>query len=93
MKNRLSNITWVPAIGLLFYGQPAFAYLDPGTGSILLQGIIAGVAGVFVVLKLYWYRIKNFFSPKGAKGISKEIQDEYATAPSQLQSDPKDSAS
>ena len=89
MKNRLFTITWVPTIGLLLYGQTAFAYLDPGTGSILLQGIIAGVAGVVVVLKLYWYRIKNFFSPKDAE----EVQDDYATVPHQPQSDSKDSAS
>lgn len=88
MRNRLLTITWVPTIGLLAYGQPAFAYLDPGTGSILLQGIIAGVAGVLVVLKLYWYRIKNFFSPKRAE----EVQDDYATVPNQPQSDRKDSA-
>lgn len=39
---------------------PAYAYLDPGTGSILLQGAIAAIATVGYVLKLYWYRIKAF---------------------------------
>ena len=38
----------------------AFAYLDPGTGSALLQGIIGGVAAIEVVLKLYWHRILRF---------------------------------
>jgi len=32
----------------------AFAYLDPGTGSMLLQVILGGVAAVGVALKLYW---------------------------------------
>ena len=41
----------------------AHAYLDPGTGSILLQGLIAGIAGGLVVFKLYWARMKAFFSP------------------------------
>lgn len=40
----------------------AHAYLDPGTGSILLQGLIAGVAGGLVVMKLYWAKVKSFFS-------------------------------
>ena len=93
MRNRVLFIICVPIFSFLAYAQPAFAYLDPGTGSILLQGIIAGVAGVVVVLKLYWYRIKNFFSPKGAKGMGEEIQDEYATVPNQPQSDSKDSVS
>ena len=35
----------------------AFAYLDPGTGSMLLQVILGGVAAVAVALKLFWYRI------------------------------------
>ncbi len=52
------------ALTLLACPQPAFAYIDPGTGSMLLQGLLAGVAGLIVVLKLYWFRIKNFFFPK-----------------------------
>jgi len=36
----------------------AWAYLDPGSGSMLLQVILGGVAAVGVVLKMYWYRIK-----------------------------------
>jgi hypothetical protein len=39
----------------------AHAYLDPTTGSILLQGLLAGAAGLTVVLRLYWQRIKAFF--------------------------------
>ena len=32
---------------------PAHAYLDPGTGSILLQLLLGGVAGFLVIIKLY----------------------------------------
>lgn len=39
----------------------AFAYIDPGTGSILIQGIIAAIAAVGVTLKLYWHRFVGFF--------------------------------
>ncbi|MFY0644761.1 MAG: hypothetical protein JXR19_09880 [Bacteroidia bacterium] len=41
-----------------------FAYLDPGSGSYIVQMIIAGILGGFYALKLYWVRIMNFF--KGA---------------------------
>ena len=34
-----------------------FGYLDAGTGSILLQGLLGGVAGIAVVLKLFGRRI------------------------------------
>ena len=37
----------------------AHAYIDPGSGSVLLQLILGGVAGIAVVVKLYWERIKE----------------------------------
>ncbi|MFP6758207.1 MAG: hypothetical protein VCC99_08320 [Alphaproteobacteria bacterium] len=40
---------------------PAHAYLDPGTGSILLQLLLGGVAGFLVIIKLYWYSLKQTF--------------------------------
>lgn len=39
----------------------AQAYIDPGTGSLLLQGLIGAVAGVMVAASLYWSKIKSFF--------------------------------
>jgi hypothetical protein len=34
-----------------------FAYLDPGTGSMLVQLLVGGVAAVGVAAKLYWRRL------------------------------------
>ncbi len=36
-------------------------YLDPASGSIILQAIIAGVVGAGVAVKLFWHRIVGFF--------------------------------
>ena len=33
------------------------AYLDPGTGSMLVQLLVGGLAAAAVAIKLYWYRI------------------------------------
>ena len=41
----------------------AFAYLDPGTGSMLLQVILGGVAAVGVAIKLYWHKIRVALRP------------------------------
>lgn len=41
------------------FSKDAFAYLDPGTGSMLLQLLLGGVAGALVVGKLYWQRLKD----------------------------------
>ena len=39
----------------------AHAYLDPGTGSIILQGLIAGVIGTAAFARMYWARLKMIF--------------------------------
>jgi len=39
----------------------ALAYLDPGTGSILLQGLIAGIAATVTWASLHWQRTKAWF--------------------------------
>lgn len=60
---------------LLLTTGTSHAYLDPGTGSILLQGLIAGVAGGIVMMKLYWAKVKTFISYNRKKGdeIDKEL--------------------
>ena len=49
----------VPAL-LLLSTQNAYAYLDPGTGSMILQVLAGGVAAVAVMGKLYWRRLSRF---------------------------------
>ena len=49
----------------LFFVEDAFAYLDPGTGSMILQMLIGGIAAAIFTVKLYWFRIKEFFSNFG----------------------------
>ncbi len=51
----------VAFLAFLNPGQPAQAYLDPGTGSILLQMLLGIFAGAAVVGRLYWDRLKSFF--------------------------------
>ena len=35
------------------------AYLDPGSGSMILQALLGGVAGLFVAIKMFGVRIKE----------------------------------
>jgi len=39
-------------------------YLDPGSGSFLLQLAIAAVLGLAVALRAYWGKIKGWFGIK-----------------------------
>jgi len=41
--------------------QPAFAYIDPGSGSMIMSVIIGFFVSIGVIIKIFWYKIKNFF--------------------------------
>lgn len=45
---------------LLLNINSAYAYIDPGTGSIILQAIIGFAVAALTTLKLYWQKIKSF---------------------------------
>jgi hypothetical protein len=51
------------------------AYLDPGSGSYLLQLLLAGILGGIFVVRMYWTRIKGFFRRIFRRGQS---PDEHA---------------
>jgi hypothetical protein len=57
---------------------PAYAYLDPGTGSMILQGIIAGVAMISMTFKLWWYKLTSVF--KRSKKLGQEIDNNPGSA-------------
>jgi hypothetical protein len=42
----------------------AHAYIDPGSGSIIIQAIIGVIATVGTTATIYWKKIKNFFKKK-----------------------------
>ena len=41
--------------------QPAFAYIDPGSGSAIMSVIIGFFVAIGVLIKTFWYKIKSFF--------------------------------
>ncbi len=50
---------------------PVEAYLDPGSGSMLLQILLGGFAAVGVIAKLYWNRVTSLFTRKDASRDSR----------------------
>lgn len=60
-KKPASGVISLAAFLMLFITSPAQAYLDPGTGSLIVQIILGGIAGLMVAGKLYWARMKEFF--------------------------------
>jgi hypothetical protein len=49
------------------------AYLDPGTGSFIIQALIAALAGIAVTSRIYWRKIKGVFG-RGAATVDAEVE-------------------
>lgn len=43
---------------------PAFAYLDPSTGSMVISAVVGILASLVLAIKTYWYRITRLFRHK-----------------------------
>ena len=69
----------VPLAAVFLIGihvHPAHAYLDPGTGSILLQSTLALIAGTVVTLKLYWTKLKGMIWRRRPEQVRRATRDE-----------------
>jgi hypothetical protein len=79
-EGRLSNTSFAIAIGtiwmVLFAGAtPAFAYVDPGSGGMMMQLLLGGVAGLTVLLRLYWQRFTTFIGVRKADAENRDRTD------------------
>jgi hypothetical protein len=64
LLSKLADITLVMAAIFGLAIKPSFAYLDPSTGSYMIQMAIAGAfAGLFAV-KTFWTQIRAFVDAK-----------------------------
>lgn len=49
-------------------------YIDPGSGSYLVQMIIAGILGALFYFKNMWRKIRSFFTKKEDEDLPKNNQ-------------------
>ncbi len=51
-------------LAILLFAAPvqAFAYLDPGTMSMIVNVIIGGLVGIVYAIRVFWHNIKSFFA-------------------------------
>jgi hypothetical protein len=61
MCNKWILIPCVACALLVVSTAPAYAYIDPGTGSMLVQAIAASVLTAGAMVGVFWKAIKNFF--------------------------------
>ncbi len=58
--NRISRMTLLMAAPLLLFPREAHAYLDPGSGSLIVQALVAAFFALSLAIKAYWRKIKLF---------------------------------
>jgi hypothetical protein len=51
-------------------------YLDPGSGSFLIQLLIAGIAGLVIFIGASWSKIKRLFNKKKVQNDESDDDDE-----------------
>jgi hypothetical protein len=61
---------------LLLFPRDACAYVDPGTGSMIFQLIAAGLFMASLAIKIFWGKIKAFFSTLFSKKQRVENENE-----------------
>lgn len=58
----ITHVTISLLLILIITTEPAYAYLDPGTGAMIIQLLLGGIAGALMVGKLYLHKIKSYFA-------------------------------
>ncbi len=58
---------FVLVLALALGTPPAHAYLDPAAGSMILQVLLGGIAGLALFFKLFWRKVLAFFGADRSK--------------------------
>ena len=62
-------------LSIILINKKAYAYLEPGTISLIFQSIIGGLAAAGTFVYIYWLKIKNFILKYFAKKKINKIKD------------------
>jgi hypothetical protein len=63
----------IAGASLVLAAAPAWAYIDPGTGSMLVQSALALIAVILVAWRTVWYKVKSFFSRRRDDAADREV--------------------
>jgi hypothetical protein len=75
-KNSKCLIVFLTVLFTLTSAAPAFAYLDPGTGSVIYQTVIIVVLAVAATGRLWWTKLKKIFGENFTKKGDKDKDEE-----------------
>ena len=61
------NFLFLSLVFLHLATEPAFAYIDPGSGSALISIVIGLLVAIGATIKTYWYKILKLFGKSEVK--------------------------
>jgi len=73
-KLKITTILSLSFLCIILSTDTSFAYIDPGSGSMILQVLIASILGILTAVKIYWVKIKNLFSRNSDNNNSEEAK-------------------
>ena len=65
---RIARSTLLLVLLIISLPRPLAAYLDPGSGSFLLQVLVAGLLGASFAVRRFWGDIKGYFRKGFSRG-------------------------
>jgi hypothetical protein len=63
----MKHLVLLLSLILLLFTKDSEAYIDPGSGSYVLQLLVASFFAVLFAIKMFWRNIKAYFSKTGGK--------------------------
>lgn len=72
LPKRLLTLCFLALMLKFIFAPPAYAYLDPGSGSFIIQMLLAGLMGAALMIKIYWKKIKSFFGGESGEDADQD---------------------
>ena len=69
---KILSLLGTTGVVIIILAPDAHAYIDPSTGSYILQILLAGLLGALFTLKIFWKNVKDFLS----RFLSRSRQDD-----------------
>lgn len=73
------NIFFLAVIASLAGTMPAQAYIDPGTGTLIVQSLIGGAAAAMTIMSVYMTKIRSAFN----RLLGREVSQPEAERPNE----------
>jgi hypothetical protein len=61
---RTQRLVFATALAIILATTPAWAYVDPGSGSLFLQATLAGLLAITFAIKTYWRNLTTWIGAR-----------------------------